>query len=317
MQQGYHHYGGRRAKNKHRGPAQKKKTVTSYGVVLVRRAAEGMEAVIVRGRYSYGFSEFVLGKYGRRETGTIQRLFAGMTVDERLDVLSLNFAQMWYRVWLSHHNFDLFERKKKKFVDLWIAPDGGVRLASLVQAAPPVPPRGGLPYSFPKGRQAGPREAGVACAVRETGEEAGVAKSRYRVLPGFRRKVAYTGTNGIRYAAFYYAGLAAGGADLRLGVDLRRLTQAAEVSEVRWMRLEEIRLVDGPDKRLEKTAAAAFSYVKNYLKGRPRPARCGLFGELFEARGSFAKRAPLDERQAGASSYRRGRPPPGGVKPAR
>jgi len=74
---------------------------------------------------------------------------------------------------------------------------------------------------------------------------------------------------GVRYVNVYFAALAR--RDLTLGVDFRNLDQPSEVSEVRWMDINDIRLVDNPSRRLEKTIAPVFRYVRRAVRGRGGP----------------------------------------------
>jgi len=146
--------------------------------------------------------------------------------------------------------------------------DGGGYLRQLVQASRTGPEfrqqGGGVRWEFPKGRRLSDSEPDLDCAIREFEEEAGVAKQAYQILPGFKRRVAYVHM-GVRYVNVYYVAIAR--RPLSLSIDFRVLDQVAEVSEVRWMSIEQIRLIDTPARRLEATVAPVFRYVKRYVRG--------------------------------------------------
>lgn len=249
-----------------RRASQRLHSKISFGVIITRiNAASGRpEAVLVRGRYSYEYSEFVHGRYSRKNIRAVSALFDAMSVNERLDIYSLDFAQMWYRIWLTAERRELYNKKFAKFQAAWMRDDSGEDLRRLVQGSRPVQHDGGIRLEFPKGKRQSNREPDINCAIRETEEETGIAKRDYQILPGFKRRVSYVHM-GVRYVNVYYVAVAR--RDLHVGIDLRDLDQISEVSEVRWMSIEQIRLFDAPDGRLENTVAPVFRYVKRHARG--------------------------------------------------
>lgn len=241
-------------------------TKISFGVIVTRisKATNRPEAVLVRGRYSYEFAEFVHGRYSRKNSRAVSALFDAMSVNERLDIYSLDFAQMWYRIWLTSERRELYNKKFAKFQASWLRDDSGEYLRRLVQGSRPSPADGGIRLEFPKGKRQSNLEPDLNCAIRETEEEAGISKCDYQILPGIKRRASHVHM-GVRYVNVYYVAVAR--RELTVGVDFRDLDQVSEVSEVRWMDIEQIRLFDAPDRRLEKTVAPVFKYVKRYARG--------------------------------------------------
>jgi hypothetical protein len=184
------------------GPARMP-TKTSIGVILCRRNVSSgrPEALLAHKRYTYAFAEFVHGRYmrGPAGSGAVQRnvapLFDSMTREELFDILSLNFEQMWYRIWLTLDNRDLYNKKHAKFQTNFMRDDGGAGLRRLVMLARA---NGVLLWEVPRGRRLNAREADIFCAARELCEETGVEKSEYRFLPGVKRRVSYVSA-GTRY----------------------------------------------------------------------------------------------------------------------
>jgi 8-oxo-dGTP pyrophosphatase MutT (NUDIX family) len=210
----------------------------SYGVAVVRQAPaarSGLEVLLVQRRYTYEFSEFVHGKYAARCPRKVATMLNNMSVDERLDVYSLNFDQMWYRVWLDAERGDLYRKKLAKFHAVWLRDDGGSLLRRLVREAHGIPaPR----WDFPKGRRRTPKEPDVNCAVREFEEETGIAKADYRLLPRFRRRLVYRHI-GVTYVSVLFVALAR--RDVTPAVDFAHGHQVAEVGDVRWMSVVDLR----------------------------------------------------------------------------
>jgi ADP-ribose pyrophosphatase YjhB (NUDIX family) len=192
-----------------------------------------------------------------------------MTREELFDILSLNFEQMWYRIWLTADNRDLYNKKYAKFQSTFMRDDGGAALRRAVMVARAA---GVFLWEVPRGRRLNAREADIICATRELYEETGVEKSEYRLLPGVKRRVSYV-SSGTRYICAYYVALAnphlahAAIYDDPSRPTLREINYMAEVSEARWLDIEQIRLIDAADSRLGALVAPAFKLVKQYLKG--------------------------------------------------
>lgn len=238
----------------------------SFGIILTRTSPTSRrpEALLVRGRISYEYSEFIHGRYSRANLRGVCALFDGMSVNERLDIYSLDFSLMWYRIWLTADRRELYNKKFAKFHTSWMKDDSGAFLRQLVQE-----PRGRavvseVRWEFPKGKRSSNREPEINCAVREFYEEAGVPKGDYQILPGFKRRASFVHM-GVRYVHVFFVAVARREFEPR--VDLRSLDQAAEVSEVRWFDIEQIRMVDTESRRLEATVAPVFRYVKRYSRG--------------------------------------------------
>lgn len=285
--------------NREEGEGARLHTKVSFGVIVTRicAATRRPEAVLVRGRYTYEFAEFVHGRYSRKNTRAVAALIDAMSVNERLDIYSLDFAQMWYRIWLTADRRELYNKKFAKFQAVWMRDDSGEHLRRLVQASRPVQNDSGVRLGFPKGRRQSGREPDLYCAIRETEEETGIAKRDYQILPGFKRRVSHVHM-GVRYVSIYYAAVAR--RDLAVGVNLRDLDQVSEISEVRWLNIDQIRLLDTPDRRLERTVAPVFRYVKRCIRGLAPP-----LGLAWRKAGVESRGARADKARAGAQPRRK------------
>jgi hypothetical protein len=106
-------------------------TKTSIGIILCRKNVNTgrPEVLLAHKRYTYAFADFVHGKYVRSRIGSntmlryIAPLFDHMTREELFDILSLNFEQMWYRIWLTTDNKDLYNKKYAKFQSTFMRDD--------------------------------------------------------------------------------------------------------------------------------------------------------------------------------------------------
>jgi 8-oxo-dGTP pyrophosphatase MutT (NUDIX family) len=303
-------------------------TKTSFGIILCRKNAATLrpEVLLVHKRYTYAFAEFVHGRYSRpprsRDTAasaaalahsSVAAILDGMSREELLDVYSLNFEQMWYRIWLSHDNRDLYNKKHARFQSSFMRDDGGAALRALVLNA-----RGGgiLMWEVPKGRRLGVREPDIICAVRELREETGVEKDEYRIIPGVRRHTSYI-SNGVRYTGVYFIAVAnpalARASSISVGftcagfaTTLREIHNLAEISEVRWQDIERIRMLDGEPSRLLQLIRPALRLVQNFYAGKFAERRAtSVIASLVSVpgfqRGNTLAR-PLEAAAAAASA---------------
>jgi len=235
----------------------------SYGIILIRLGARGPETLLVKGRYSYEFSGFVLGHYSPKNERALLELFRGMSFEERLDVFSLDFSKMWQRVWLTVMHKDLYEAKFSKFHATWIKTDGGTQLRHLIASCgSDWAPR----WDFPKGKQNSPKEFKLDCAVREFEEETGLKKDDYFLIPKYFCQAVCEDKRFVYLTTLY---VAIETRPLNPQINLWNNHQVAEVSDIGWFSLEKIREVDNCG-RLEETVTPIFNDLNLFVQGMPR-----------------------------------------------
>jgi 8-oxo-dGTP pyrophosphatase MutT (NUDIX family) len=210
--------------------------ITSLGILAFRRSvAHGIQWLLVRRRVSIGFIEIMRGKFVVGDVSGIQVLVDQATVDERHQLLTRSFADLWRDLWngpASRRYHQEYEQARQKFERLRAS---GV-LAAAVKASGTswTEPE----WGFPKGRRSS-TESELACALRETYEEAGVRRQDLRVLEGEPLLEEYRGSNGICYRHRYW--MAEAPATLEVSMDPTNIDQRREISDVRWCTLEEAR----------------------------------------------------------------------------
>ena len=75
------------------------KTVKKSCGIALCRYTDKFQILMVKKRYSYSYADFVAGKYSCADENKISSLFSGMTSEEKMEIESNNFSQMWYRIW--------------------------------------------------------------------------------------------------------------------------------------------------------------------------------------------------------------------------
>lgn len=216
--------------------------ITSLGILAFRRPATGVQWLLIRRRDSLGFIEVMRGKYELRDETAIQTLVDQMTLSERARLLTRPFADLWRELWngpASRRYHAEYEQARAKFEILRAGGGGRRGLASYCEASPTAWVE--AEWGFPKGRRSS-TETEIACALRETWEEAGIRPAELRLLPSEPLLEEFRGSNGIFYRHRYW--LAEAAADLEVRVDPGNADQQREVGDVRWCPLEEaLRLI--------------------------------------------------------------------------
>lgn len=230
----------------------------SVGVACTRFTSTGMEILLVKKRYTYAFNKFVNGRYRSEERLNLIALFDCMTADEKLDILSLNFTQIWYRIWLNNsQKMSSFYAAKSKFENSFMA-DGGVKLKYLISKSHK---HGSLIWEIPKGRKKSKNESDIHCGLREFTEETNVTKKQIKLMPD-STQYSYI-SDGTKYTFIYFYAIAKSFIDPFIA--LTNKTQIGEVIEIKWMNLQSIQLVDN-EGRLTQCVRKIFNFMKKNAK---------------------------------------------------
>lgn len=236
----------------------------SYGVILVRKNEDGqLQAIISCRRNTYAYDQFVLGRYNPR-TGKafVKQLFDKMTIEELLELSTLDFERIWWKFCLKKEKTEMYNKKSTKFSISWLS-DGGKALLGMLNDAKP---KGIIPHDIPKGRkEAG--ETNFDAAIREFKQETNIDLSNYVILEDNTRYSNHI-DDGVKYVNYYYIGYLAKDVDTQMS--LKRYSQLVEVRSVQWMNIDEIKKVDYSDHRLEKLVTPVFNLIKRRLSGKTR-----------------------------------------------
>ncbi len=212
------------------------RTIHSAGIVLVKKHEGKVKVLLVSKRITYNYAMFVNARYDPKDRRHIRDLFDGMTFDEKLDILSKNFDQIWYRMWLNNNRTAQFHIARNRFESVWLV-DGGARLKTVISRSRSIE----RIWEVPKGRKKRPQETELECAIREFTEETGIDSAKYRVLPQVCVKKDFIDRE-VRYSQTYFA--AAADEDCNMASNILLSTQVSELGAFKWMTPEEIRFVD-------------------------------------------------------------------------
>ena len=221
-----------------------KEPIVSLGIIAFRQTTDQKTATIewllVRRRVSIGFIEFIRGKYENRDIGSIQVLIDQTTLSEREMLLTQSFSELWATLWngpATRRYQSEFEQSKAKF-DVMRTRRTLIDIchASTTKWAEPE-------WGFPKGRKS-QTESELACALRETKEEAGILPHNLIVQVYEPLLEEYVGSNGIRYRYKYW--IAEVPNDVVVKMDETNAEQCREISDVRWCSFDEASTIIRP-----------------------------------------------------------------------
>lgn len=249
------------------------RTKKSYGVAICRFNLETnqYEMLLVKKRCTYNFIEFVLGHYAKNNESRLLYLFNGMTNSEKLTILSLDFGNIYYNVFLTNpdavhfddsttepENLLKYKECKRKFMDAFVR-DDGVRLHKLINKSRNVE----TIWEVPKGRKSDPQEKEIMCAVRETCEETGVGLDKYELLLDISpRRMTHMDVN-TKYISYIYIA-AINNQKFVPKVTFNSKQQISEVVNIAWMTLDQIKNVDSNS--LYEFAKVVFKLLKKKEK---------------------------------------------------
>lgn len=178
-------------------------TKYSYGIALFTKKEKKL--LLVRRRFSYGFTDFLCGKY---DDSNIQELINEMTIDEKLMILNNDYTNIckvtegfvgernsgiYYT--FSRNHFD----KTKGIFDRTRERENGKYLKRLINNSK----NSDLPWSIPKGRM-NPGEKPLNTAMREFYEETGFSEKHYTIDLDYKRFRTQSIHNDIKYVSEFY-----------------------------------------------------------------------------------------------------------------
>jgi len=152
--------------------------ITSIGVIAFRCGETGPEFLMIRRRDSFGFVDFVRGKYSLNDEAYIQRIIDEMTMTEKSNLMRLTFEQLWRLLWGEYTRGSQYKNEEHVSFEKYRQVLGGIRtkdgrVKTLQQFIDESTTQWTeTEWGFPKGRR-NYNEKDLPCALRECLEETG------------------------------------------------------------------------------------------------------------------------------------------------
>jgi 8-oxo-dGTP pyrophosphatase MutT (NUDIX family) len=239
----------------------------SYGIILVRKNAENIPSLLmIRRKDTFGYIDFVRGKYSVTNRFQLQKCIDEMTILEKTRILTLPFSTLWSELWARTSSSYKSEEtvSSKKFEILCTAgvvsidasgTQQVITLDDMVHNSSTAWTE--QEWEFPKGRR-NFRENDIDCALREFEEETGINRKTIAIVENLvPYKEYFIGSNFKSYKHKFYIAFAKD--------EEYNLTnyQRSEVSNLEWKTipqciesirpysLEKVRIVENVSKMLK------------------------------------------------------------------
>jgi len=221
---------------------QCKLPITSYGIITFRIGSSGKyEYLMIRRKDSFGYIDFIRGKYSPYNVEHLQNIIDEMSKEEKERILTMSFSQLWLLMWRIEYSNSQYKNEEnlscKKF-DLIrngvTVQEKTVTLEQLVENSQTEWME--TEWEFPKGRR-DYKERDLDCALREFEEETGISKDQLTIIENILPfEEIYTGSNNKYYKHKYF--LAFMKKDSNVEENLENF-QKTEVSKLEWKTYEE------------------------------------------------------------------------------
>jgi 8-oxo-dGTP pyrophosphatase MutT (NUDIX family) len=216
---------------------QCKLPITSYGIIVFRSSSVGAQFLMIRRKDSFGYIDFIRGKYSPYNIYQIQNIVNEMSMKEKEQIITLTFEQLWSDMWsetvnLQYKNEELISSKKMESIMNGIVINGEkINLKNIVDNSPTKWLE--TEWEFPKGRRNN-KEKDLECALREFEEETGINSSKLIIVENILPfEEIFIGTNHKSYKNKYFL------AYMNETDDILNSFQTTEVSKIEWKTIDE------------------------------------------------------------------------------
>jgi 8-oxo-dGTP pyrophosphatase MutT (NUDIX family) len=212
---------------------QCKLPITSYGIILFRSSTEGLQFLMIRRKDSFGYIDFIRGKYSPYNIEQIKKSVDEMSIQEKERILSLPFEKLWNLLWgdnkaTQYKGEEISSMKKFETIHNGVNIDSQIiNLREIVENSKTDWLE--TEWEFPKGRRNYMEETDLFCALREFEEETGIPSSNISVIENLLPfEELFVGSNHKAYKNKYFV------AYINMDIDSMNNFQKAEVSKLEW-----------------------------------------------------------------------------------
>ena len=164
---------------------QCKLPITSYGIILCRPSNKGVQFLMIRRKDSFGYIDFIRGKYSPHNIEQLQHTINEMSVNEKKQIITEPFNKLWTMMWgtTSENQFRSEESISVKKFELIT---NGVYINNVKYTLRDLVEKSETAWTeteweFPKGRR-NPQERDLDCGLREFQEETGYSQNNIAIV---------------------------------------------------------------------------------------------------------------------------------------
>jgi 8-oxo-dGTP pyrophosphatase MutT (NUDIX family) len=219
---------------------QCKLPITSYGIILFRSSLKGIQYLMLRRKDSFGYIDFIRGKYVQNNLDHLQSIFNEMSISEREKIRTHDFDTLWNTMWSTTYLGTQYKceesSSQKKFESLKAGVPMGpnneiITLDTIINNSNTKWTE--TEWEFPKGRR-NYQEKDLDCAIREFEEETGFSKKDIKIVENVMPfEEIFLGSNHKSYKHKYFLAYTDNTNDELYNY------QQSEVSKLDWKTLDE------------------------------------------------------------------------------
>ena len=216
---------------------QCKLPITSYGIILFRSSEKGLQFLMIRRKDSFGYIDFIRGKYSPYNIYQLQNMVNEMSIPEKNRILTASFDELWQTMWGDTSNSQYKNEEQlssKKFELIRTGVNINYEMVTLQNIVEKSETHWGeTEWEFPKGRR-NYKEKDLECALREFEEETGINPSKIQIIENVLPfEEIFIGTNHKSYKHKYFL------AYMNEIDDFLNNFQKSEVSKLEWKTIDE------------------------------------------------------------------------------
>lgn len=221
---------------------QCKLPITSYGIIAFRSSTEGIQFLMIRRKDSFGYIDFLRGKYSLNNLNQLNTIIDEMSVDEKNRILTFSFETLWNEMWnesnTQYKSEESLSKKKFESIKEGIIFDGNDKLINLKDIVEMSKTQWKeTEWEFPKGRR-NQKEKDLECALREFEEETGIPKRDITIIENILPfEEMFVGSNHKSYKHKYFLAFMEKCNDISDDSYLYNF-QKSEVSKLEWKTID-------------------------------------------------------------------------------
>jgi ADP-ribose pyrophosphatase YjhB (NUDIX family) len=215
--------------------------IASFGIILYHKNNDKIKYLLIRRKDSHNYVEFMIGRYNINDKDFLNTMFSEMTIDERNNILTKNFNDLWNDLWGDQTRKKNRRSYNESFNKYFALKNGHVlnneliTIDSLINSNVCVHTE--PEWGFPKGKR-NYKEKNLQVALREFSEETYISLNDVVLDPNVDPiSEIFIGSNNKKYKHVYY--VAYTNELLDVHVDKNNTEQIKEVGDIGWYSLDE------------------------------------------------------------------------------
>jgi len=165
---------------------QCKLPITSYGIILCRPSNKGVQFLMIRRKDSFGYIDFIRGKYSPYNIEQLQHTINEMSVTEKKQIINEPFNKLWAMMWGNTSSENQFRSEESISVKKFELITNGIYINNVKYTLRDLVEKSDTAWTeteweFPKGRR-NPQERDLDCGLREFEEETGYSQDSIAIV---------------------------------------------------------------------------------------------------------------------------------------